>query len=146
MKSLCVFSVKIGFRKEVFMNEFQGIGRLTRDPEVRYNADNKAVARYTLAINRNFKNKDGNYDADFINCVTFGQRAEFAEKYLKKGMKIAVTGEIRTDSYVHEDKTVYTWAVVVAKHEFCETRSGAAVPDSDGFVSAPEDDEELPFQ
>ena len=90
------------------MNKVILIGRIVRDPEVRYGgANNTAVARYTLAVDRKYK-KDGEPTADFINCVVFGKLAEFAEKYLKKGTKIAVTGRIQTGSYKNKDgNTVY---------------------------------------
>jgi single-strand DNA-binding protein len=124
------------------MNKVILIGRLTKDPEVRQitGADSFAVARYTLAVDR-FKKGE----ADFINCVAFKKSAEFADKYLHKGMKIAVTGHIQTGSYSNkEGKKVYTTEVAVEDHEFCEKKTEE--PD-DGFVTIPdEDSEELPFE
>ena len=137
------------------MNKVFLIGRLTRDPEVRYPAGDNAiaVARYTLAVERRIKNE--NQSADFINCVTFGKNAEFVEKYLRKGTKIAVTGRIQTGSYTNRDnQKVYTTDVVVEEHEFAENKTArntgnagntGGQPD-DGFMNIPDGiDEELPF-
>ena len=125
------------------------MGRLSRDPEVRYSGET-AVARYALAVDRKFK-KEGEATADFINCVAFGKSGEFVEKYLRKGMKIAVTGRIQTGSYTNKDnQKVYTTDIVVEEHEFCESKgtqeAAPANTDSDGFMSIPDGiDEELPF-
>lgn len=137
------------------MNKVILIGRLTRDPEVRYSqGDNPtAVARYSLAVDRRFK-REGEPDADFINCVAFGKQGEFAEKYLTKGVKIAVTGRIQTGSYTNKDgQKVYTTDIVVEEHEFCESKgssgSGSAPApqtDENGFMNIPDGlEEELPF-
>ena len=113
------------------MNRVILMGRLTRDPEVRYTTgDNQmAIARYTLAVDRRFTrggNNDGN-NADFIPCVVFGKSAEFTERYLKKGTKIAVTGRIQTGSYTNRDGVkVYTTEVVVEDQEFAESRNAAS--------------------
>lgn len=133
------------------------MGRPTRDPEVRYGqGDNPvAVARYTLAIDRRYK-RDGEPSADFITCVAFGKSGEWAEKYLKQGMKIAVTGRIQSGSYTNKDgQKVYTTDVVVEEHEFAESKgngsdqnSGKPVPteSGDGFMNIPDDlDKDLPF-
>lgn len=121
------------------MNKAILIGRLTKDPDVRKGNDT-AIARYTLAVDRRNKNKE----ADFISCVAFGKAAEFAEGYLHKGTKIAVTGRIQTGSYTKGDGTkVYTTDVVVDNHEFVESKGGSAAG-SDGFETLPEA-EELPF-
>ncbi len=143
------------------MNKVILMGRLTRDPEVRYaQGDNTAVARYTLAVDRRFK-RDGEASADFINCVTFGRSAEFAEKYLRQGTKVAVSGRIQTGSYTNRDgQKVYTTEVVVEDQEFAESKNAAGNSGSssgsgagsssvgsgvgDGFMAAPSD-EELPF-
>ena len=94
------------------MNKWLGMGRLTRDPEMRGDGTS-LVARYTLAVDRRYK-KEGQADTDFINCVCFGKSAEFAEKYLKKGTKVVVTGRIQTGSYTDKDnKKVYTTDVIV---------------------------------
>ena len=137
------------------MNKFIGIGRLTKDPDVRYTQgeNSMAVARYNLAVNRKTKNAEGNYEADFISCVTFGKNAEFAEKYLHKGTKIAITGRIQTGSYTNKDgQKVYTTDVVVEEHEFAESKassSDASETPSDvgnGFMNISEAIEaELPF-
>ena len=139
------------------MNKVILMGRLTRDPEVRYTqGDNAmAIARYSLAVDRRFK-RDGDPDADFINCVAFGKSGEFAEKYLKKGTKIAVVGRIQTGSYTNKDgQKVYTTDVVVEEQEFAESKNSSS---SDNNQSAPEnkntdfmnipdeiEDSELPF-
>ena len=107
------------------MNKVIEIGRLTKDPEIRYSqgASSTCVARYTLAVDRKFK-QEGQPTADFINCIAFGKLGEFAEKYLHKGTKIAVTGRIQTGSYKNKDgNTVYTTDVVVEEQEFCESKS-----------------------
>lgn len=109
------------------MNKVILMGRLTRDPEVRYSAgDNSlAIARYTLAVDRRFK-RDGEATADFISCVSFGRTAEFAEKYFRQGLKIAVTGRIQTGSYTNRDgQKVYTTEVVVEEQEFAESKAAS---------------------
>ena len=142
---------------------------LTRDPEVRYSAGENAlaIARYTLAVDRRFK-RDGDQTADFIGCVAFGKLGEFAEKYLRKGTKVVVTGRIQTGSYTNKDgQKVYTTDVVVEDQEFAESKAvsdanagsfRAAAPSpapapatpvsdaGDGFMNIPDGiDEELPF-
>lgn len=139
------------------MNKVIEIGRLTKDPEVRYsNGANGSttVARYTLAVDRRFK-RDGEPTADFINCIAFGKLGEFAEKYLHKGVKIAVTGRIQTGSYTNKDgQKVYTTDVVVEEQEFAESKAsnqqsqGNETPPSspDDFMKIPDGiDSELPF-
>lgn len=103
------------------MNNFCGIGRLTRDPEIRVSQGGMKVARYTLAINRDYK-REGEPDSDFISCITFGNRAEFAEKYLQKGRQIGVVGRIQTGSYEKDGRKIYTTDVVVDKHYFADQR------------------------
>ncbi len=136
------------------MNKVTLIGRLTRDPEVRYSQgeSSTAIARYTLAVDRRFKGKDGEQTADFISCVAFGKAGEFAEKYLHKGTKIAVNGRIQTGSYTNKDgQKVYTTDVVIEDHEFVESKQTAgattSTPSYDGnFVDIPDDiEDELPF-
>lgn len=143
------------------MNKVILMGRLTRDPEIRYaqNENGTAVARYSLAVDRRFK-RDGDQDADFIGCVVFGKGAEFAEKYLAKGTKIVITGRIQTGSYTNkEGQKVYTTDVVVEEQEFAESKAasqgnGAGYQNAgsnnstsgDGFMNIPDGiDEELPF-
>lgn len=107
------------------MNKVTLIGRVVRDPDIRYSqgANTTCVARYTLAVDRKFK-QEGQPNADFINCIAFGKLGEFAEKYLHKGVKIAVTGRIQTGSYTNKDgQKVYTTDVVVEEQEFCESKS-----------------------
>ena len=134
------------------MNKVILIGRLTSDPEVHYTQNDTAIARYTLAVDRMFK-RDGEPQADFIRCVAFGKPAEFAERYLCKGVKIAVTGRIQTGSYTNRDgQKVYTTDVVAESQEFCEKKAESPAPsaqpafDPDRFMDIPEDiDEGLPF-
>ena len=129
------------------MNKVILIGRLTKDTEVRYSGET-AIARYTLAVDRKFK-REGEQEADFINCVAFGKSGEFAEKYFKKGMKVAITGRIQTGSYNDKDtgKTVYTTDIIVEEQEFCERKEqGTPVKSGNDFMSIPDGlDEELPF-
>lgn len=138
------------------MNKVILMGRLAKDPEVRYGgANNTAVAKYSLAVDRKFK-QDGQPAADFINCIAFGKLGEFAEKYLRKGIKIAVTGRIQTGSYTNKDGVkVYTTDVVVEEQEFAESKNANgntgnqksnSVPSSDGFMNIEDGiDTELPF-
>ena len=140
------------------MNKVILMGRLTRNPDVRYSQGEKAtcVARYTLAVNRRFR-REGDQDADFINCVAFGRQGEFAEKYLKQGTKIVISGRIQTGSYTNRDGVkVYTTDVVVEENEFAESKRSddnapassapASMPEGNGFMNIPDGiDEELPF-
>ena len=147
---------------EESMNKAILVGRLTRDPEVRYSQDENptAVARYTVAVDRRFK-RNNEPSADFIQCVVFGKSAEFAEKYFRQGMRISVSGRIQTGSYTNKDGVkVYTTDVVVEECEFAESKNAAGEnsgftpsdrpsPSSaagDGFMNIPDGiDEELPF-
>ena len=146
------------------MNKVVLMGRLTRDPDVRYSQGETplAIARYTLAVDRRFK-RNGEQDADFINCVAFGRTAEFAEKYLKQGTKMVVSGRIQTGSYTNRDGVkVYTTEVVIEEQDFAESKAAAAqnssmgapqpsapqpsAAASDGFMNIPDGlEEELPF-
>jgi len=152
------------------MNKVILMGRLTRDPDVRYSQGENAtaVARYTLAVDRRFARRDSGEQqtADFIGCVAFGRQAEFAEKYLRQGTKIAITGRIQTGSYTNRDgQKVYTTDVVVEEQEFAESKAAAgehtggfqqanpfqsapapSAAAGDGFMNIPDGiDEELPF-
>ena len=141
------------------MNKTILMGRLTRDPEVRYSTGEKATAtaRFSIAINRRFKNAEGGYDADFINCVAFGKTGEFVEKYFQKGSMIALTGRIQTGSYTNKEGVkVYTTDVVVEEVEFAggKNENGGSSPrpessnaSNDGFMNIPDgvEDEGLPF-
>jgi single-strand DNA-binding protein len=140
------------------MNKVILMGRLTRDPEVRFGQGENplAIARYTLAVDRRFV-KDNQQTADFISCVCFGKGAEFAEKWLRQGIKICITGRIQTGSYTNKDGVkVYTTEVVVEEQEFAESKKfqeeagQRPVPgnvDGDGFMSIPEGiEDELPFK
>ena len=129
------------------MNKVIEIGRLVREPEIRYShgANTTCVARYTLAVDRKFK-QEGQPNADFINCIAFGKLGEFAEKYLHKGVKIAVVGRIQTGSYKNKDgNTVYTTDVVVEEQEFCESKSNNQQSQSnDRPQSSPDDFMKIP--
>lgn len=156
------------------MNKVILMGRLTRDPEVRYSQGENAlaIARYTLAVDRRFR-RDGEQTADFINCVVFGKSAEFAERYFRQGMRVTISGRIQTGSYTNRDGVkVYTTEVVVEEQEFAESKNAgnagggqsyggqgygnqsyqsapapAPMADAgDGFMNIPDGiDEELPF-
>ena len=145
------------------MNKVILMGRLTRDPEVRYSQGEQAtaIARYPLAVDRRFRREGDQQTADFIGCVAFGRQGEFAEKYLRKGTKIAITGRIQTGSYTNKDgQKVYTTDVVVEEQEFAESKAASegnggltpadrpspSVAAGDGFMNIPDGiDEELPF-
>ncbi len=142
------------------MNKVILMGRLTRDPDIRYTQPNSAqeqtcIARYALAVDRRFRRDGDSQTADFISCVAFGRQAEFAEKYLRKGTKIAITGRIQTGSYTNRDgQKVYTTDVVVEEQEFAESKAAgqttqqnpAPMVREDGFMEIPDGlEEELPF-
>lgn len=136
------------------MNKVILMGRLTRDPETRYSQGQNptAVSRYTLAVDRRIK-KEGETNADFINCIAFGKSGEFAEKYFRKGMKVAVTGRIQTGSYTNKDgQKVYTTDIIVEEQEFCESKQSSVAPaaspqiPTDQFMSIPDVMDELPFE
>lgn len=152
------------------MNKVILMGRLTRDPEVRYSqgASQTAVARFSIAVDRRFK-REGEPDADFFNCTAFGKQAEFIERYLRKGVKIVVCGRIQNDNYTNkEGQMVYSVRVIVEEVEFAESKNASAnngdngyngggymgggnnapAPSGagDGFMNIPDGiDEELPF-
>ncbi len=152
------------------MNKVILMGRLTRDPEVRYSqgASQTAVARFSIAVDRRFK-REGEPDADFFNCTAFGKQAEFIERYLRKGVKIVVCGRIQNDNYTNKDgQMVYSVRVMVDEIEFAESKNASAnsgdggyngggymggnnsapAPSGagDGFMNIPDGiDEELPF-
>jgi len=144
------------------MNKVILMGRLTRDPEVRYTQGETpmAIARYSLAVDRRGRNNQDGQTADFINCVAFGRSAEFAEKYLHKGTKMLVEGRIQTGSYTNKDGVkVYTTDVVVENQEFAESKNSQSADSGfapvgrapepmaavDGFMNIPDGIEELPF-
>ena len=150
------------------MNKVILMGRLTRDPEVRYSQGENplAIARYTLAVDRRFR-RDGEATADFINCVAFGRQAEHAERYYRQGLRVTICGRIQTGSYTNKDGVkVYTTEVVVEEQEFAESKSASdnyaashpqtsapapsmpapGAASADGFMNIPDGiDEELPF-
>ncbi len=144
------------------MNKVILMGRLTRDPEIRYSqGSNMAIGRYSLAVDRRFK-RDGDPDADFFNCTVFGKQAEFAEKYFKKGTKLLISGRIQNDNYTNKDgQKVYSVQIIVDDQEFAESKNSAgdgmdgyqsgSRPQTssaigDGFMNVPDNlDDELPF-
>lgn len=144
------------------MNKVNLIGRLTADPEVRYTQGDQpmCIASYRLAVERKGKKQEGQQSADFISIKAFGKGGEFAEKYLHKGMKVAVSGHIQTGSYTNRDgQKVYTTDVIADEQEFCENKEANDIaqntapketqkekPPIDDFMSIPNGiDEELPF-
>ena len=140
------------------MNNVQLVGRLTRDPDVRYTNGGSSIARLTVAVDRRFRS-EGGPTADFPNVIAFGKTAEFIERYFRQGQRIGITGRIQTGSYTKEDGTkVYTTDVVAENVEFVESKGSQAdqavdAPEprpsavGDGFVDVPAGvDEELPFQ
>ena len=142
------------------MNHVILMGRLVKDPDIRYTTGDNAmmIARYTLAVDRRFKREGDEQTADFINCVAFGNAAKFAEKYFRKGIKIAVNGRIQTGSYTNKDgNKVYTTDVIVDAQEFAESKKasdeGGYTPAPQGshggsepWINVPDDvDENLPF-
>ena len=152
------------------MNKVILMGRLTRDPDVRYSQGENAsaFARYTLAVDRRFK-RAGDAEADFFNCTAFGRQAEFVERYLKRGTKMVVTGRIQNDNYTNRDgQKVYSVQIIVEELEFAESKAAAgehaggfqpqnhsnpfqsapapSAAAGDGFMNIPDGiDEELPF-
>lgn len=156
------------------MNKVILMGRLTREPEIRYSTgDNSmAIARFSLAVDRRFKRQNDQADADFFNCTAFGKLAEFVEKYLHQGSKILLMGRIQNDNYTNRDgQKVYSVQVIAEEIEFAESKAASAAgsgsrpgssyqapaggrpspaqasPVGDDFMNIPEsvDDEELPF-
>lgn len=139
------------------MNSVNLVGRLTRDPEVRYTEGGTSIARFTVACDRKFKKQGDTQTADFISCVAFGKTAEFMEKYFNQGSKIGLCGRIQTGSYTNNDGIkVYTTDVVVDNVEFVESKTSSSgqgfnpepslADANDGFMNIPDGiDEELPF-
>jgi single-strand DNA-binding protein len=135
------------------MNKVLMMGRLTRDPEVRYSNEGNAVSKFNLAVDRRYK-REGQPDADFFNCVAFGKTAEFTEKYLKKGTKVVLEGELQNNNYTNKDgQKVYGMQIVVNSLEFAESKSSSNSDrdstqqvDSNDFMNVPDvAEEELPF-
>ena len=145
------------------MNKVELIGRLTHDVEMRQTPNGVSLARFSIAVTRRFKNSNGEYDADFINCVAFGKTAEFLERFGRKGTKFVLEGRIQTGSYTNKDgQRVYTTDVVAENVEFAESKNASGGGDNsgftpsdrpspssaagDGFMNIPDGiDEELPF-
>lgn len=145
----------MGFNKIILM------GRLTKDPEIRYSqGENQiAIARFSLAVNRRWK-REGEPEADFFNCTVFGRQADFVEKYLRKGSQIVISGRVQNDNYTNkEGQKVYSVQIIVEEIDFAEskgasenhtsypagTRPAPAEAAKDGFMTIPEGEEELPF-
>ena len=138
------------------MNKWIGMGRLTRDPEVRYSQSGSAVANFSVAIDRRYK-RDGETTADFFNCTAFGKTGEFVEKYLRKGVKVVIEGELQNNNYEDKNGTKhYSVQIIVNQIEFAESKSSQTnndtaepetnTPADDGFMNIPDGiDEELPF-
>lgn len=143
------------------MNKVILMGRLTRDPEVRYSQGSNAtcIAKFSIAVDRRFK-RDGDPDADFFNCTAFGKQGEFVEKYLTKGTKIVLTGRVQNDNYEKDGVKHYSVQIVVDELEFAESKNSqngsydggnqnsrpAPAPAGDGFMNIPTGiDDELPF-
>ena len=141
------------------MNKVILMGRLTRDPEVRYSQGTMTLAKYTLAVDRRGRrSQDGNEQtADFLNCVAFDRAGEFAEKYFRQGMRVLISGRIQTGSYINKDGIkVYTTDIIVEDQEFADSKGAASggqtngrpePADADGFVNIPDnlEDDSLPF-
>lgn len=140
------------------MNSVQLVGRFTRDPEVRYTDSGTSIARFSIAVDRKYRQENGE-NADFISCVAFGKTAEFIEKYFSKGQRIGLTGRIQTGNYTNQEgQKIYTTDVVAENVEFveskgtgqqnndCSGRTAANTADKDGFMYIPDGmEEELPF-
>ena len=138
------------------MNKWIGMGRLTRDPEVRYSQSGSAVANFSVAIDRRYK-RDGETTADFFNCTAFGKTGEFVEKYLRKGLKVVIEGELQNNNYEDKNGTKhYSVQIIVNQIEFAESKSSqtnndtaepeASAPADNDFVNVPDGDmDELPF-
>lgn len=137
------------------MNKVILVGRLTRDPEVRYTDSGTSIARFSLAVDRKYK-REGEAEADFLNCTAFGKQAEFCEKYLKQGTKMVVVGRIQNNNYTDKDgQKVYSIQIMVDELEFAESKNASASQTSarpdpstagDGFMNIPEGlEDEVPF-
>lgn len=127
------------------MNRVILTGRLTADPTISYTTDNKAIARFNLAVDRKFK-REGDANADFPSCTAFGKTAEFIEKYFSKGMKMELEGRLQTGSYEKDGKKVYTTTVIADEVGFAESKNANTKEKADeGFMDIPDDSEELPF-
>lgn len=136
------------------MNKIIIMGRLTRDPEIRYTAgdDPLTIASFSLAVDRKFKSENSTTNADFFNCRAFGKQADFVEKYLRQGTKVLTTGRIQNDNYTNKNgEKVYSFQVMVEEIEFAESKKAAETApeqpaNDDGFMNIPDGiDEELPF-
>ena len=148
------------------MNKVILMGRLTRDPEVRYGgADNQlAIARFSLAVDRRFRRAGDSTEADFFNCTAFGKQGEFVERYLKQGTKVLLTGRVQNDNYTNrEGQKVYSVQIIAEEIEFAESKNASAgggnaaaapapaparnTPALDGFMNVPDEvsDDDLPF-
>lgn len=137
------------------MNVVMLMGRLTRDPEIKYTGDNKAIARYSIAVDRKYKDQEGKYPTDFFHLVSFGKTAEFIEKYVHKGTKIVAQGEIQNNNYEKNGNKVYQDQIIINSVEFAESKNAHNNPDAtdntglnqteDGFNQIEGDENDLPF-
>ena len=128
------------------MNKWCGVGRITKDTEIKETSNNSKLCQFTIAVDRRFKDKDGNKQADFINCLAWGKNAEFIGKYFNKGSRIGIVGSIQTRSYTAKDgKTVYVTEVVVDEAEFVESASNGEAKTEAKTEAKPSSDE-MPFE
>ena len=128
------------------MNKAVLVGRNTKDVELKTTASGKAVVTFTLAVNRDFKNADGNYDTDFINCVAYGQQAETISRYVRKGDRFGVCGRIATRNYEKNGNTVYVTEIIVDSFDFLESKKDKpAIEEHADDFDVIADDDELPF-
>ncbi len=127
------------------MNKVILMGRLTKDPEVKYTQQNVAVARYSIAVARRFQQK-GQPEVDFINCIAFGKSAEFAQKYLNKGKQIAIIGRIQVRSWENENgQKQWSTEVIVEEHYFADSKAKETEEEENGFDTMDDNDDDLPF-
>lgn len=135
------------------MNKLQIVGNICKDIDLKYSQSGKAVARFNVAVQRKYKNAQGQYESDFIPCVAFDKSAEFINNYFKKGSRIGISGHLQSGSYEGKNGKVYTLDCYVDEAEFCDSKSNNAQPtqkaepkSDDGFMNIPEGlQEELPF-
>jgi single-strand DNA-binding protein len=128
------------------MNKWCGVGRIVKDTEIKETSNNSKLCQFTIAVDRRFKDKDGNKQADFINCLAWGKNAEFISKYFNKGSRIGIVGSIQTRSYTAKDgKTVYVTEVVVDEAEFVESASNGDAK-AEAKTEAKPSNDEMPFE
>lgn len=128
------------------MNKVIMMGRLTKDPDITKTTNGTVIAKYNIAVDRKFK-RDGDPDADFFSCTSFGKQAEFVEKYLKKGTKVVITGRVQNNNYTDKNgQKVYGTVIMVDEIEFAESKKAEGINEEkqDDFINVP-DDSDLPF-